>query len=133
MNAVERNLSHDGAFRSAMVHPMILLFRAAAWLLLVAIMALTFVPPTYRPVSGLGQGFEHATAFLAMGAAFALAYRHHVRALGVALLLYTGLLECLQIFVPGRHARLSDFAVDALGVLFGLVVGTWLSRLAPSS
>jgi len=33
-----------------------------------------------------------------------------------------GILELLQLFVPGRHARLEDFLVDALAVCVGLAV-----------
>jgi VanZ family protein len=32
----------------------------------------------------------------------------------------TGLLEILQFWAPGRHARLEDFVVDALATCVGL-------------
>ncbi|MBR1212121.1 hypothetical protein [Bradyrhizobium sp. JYMT SZCCT0180] len=32
----------------------------------------------------------------------------------------TGLIEILQFWAPGRHARLEDFLVDALAVCVGL-------------
>jgi VanZ family protein len=31
-----------------------------------------------------------------------------------------GVIEILQIWAPGRHARFEDFAVDALAALVGL-------------
>jgi len=33
-----------------------------------------------------------------------------------------GILELLQLFVPGRHARLEDFVVDALAALVGFAI-----------
>ena len=35
---------------------------------------------------------------------------------------FAGSVELLQVFVPGRHARLSDFAVDALGGCIGILI-----------
>jgi len=34
--------------------------------------------------------------------------------------LFAGAIELAQLFVPGRHARLSDFTVDALAARIGL-------------
>ena len=42
-----------------------------------------------------------------------------------------GILELMQLFVPGRHARLEDFVVDALTALAGFALATiigWLTR-----
>lgn len=33
-----------------------------------------------------------------------------------------GVLEIVQLLVPGRHARLEDFVVDALGALAGYAI-----------
>jgi VanZ family protein len=102
--------------------------RLIAWLLLLTVTVLTFGPAVLRPVSGLGQNAEHFTIFVMMGAAFALAYRRYAYSIALALLVFTGALELLQMFVPGRHARLSDFMVDGLGVCVGMAAGAWLSR-----
>jgi VanZ family protein len=37
-----------------------------------------------------------------------------------------GLLELLQHWIPGRHARLSDFVVDALAACAGFVLAASL-------
>jgi VanZ family protein len=37
-------------------------------------------------------------------------------------------LEILQIFTPGRHARLRDFIVDALSICVGIAAATLLNR-----
>jgi VanZ family protein len=42
-----------------------------------------------------------------------------------------GALELLQLLVPGRHARLEDFVVDALAALAGFAIAAiigWLTR-----
>ena len=39
----------------------------------------------------------------------------------ILVIVYTGLIEVLQFLAPGRHARLSDFVVDALAACAGLV------------
>ena len=98
--------------------------RLFAWSLLLAVATLTFVPPRWRPVTGFGHDFEHVAMFVLLGGAFGLAYRRHLHVIGVALVVCAGALELLQIPIPGRHARLSDFVVNALGA----VLGVWLSR-----
>jgi VanZ family protein len=37
------------------------------------------------------------------------------------LVIFAGTVEIAQLFVPGRHARLSDFIVDALAISAGLI------------
>jgi hypothetical protein len=46
-----------------------------AWIGIFAIIVLSVVPANDRPVSGVGQGFEHFTAFALVGGAFAIGYR----------------------------------------------------------
>jgi VanZ family protein len=37
-------------------------------------------------------------------------------------------IEILQLYVPGRHARWIDFAVDAVAAVVGIFVGTLAIR-----
>jgi VanZ family protein len=110
---------------------MTILLRLFAWLLAAAIAFATLGPPQYRPHFAITHDGEHALAFVLLGLAFALAYprqRVLVAAISVALI---GVLELLQLFVPGRHARLEDFVVDALAALAGFAIaaiGGWLLR-----
>jgi len=97
-----------------------LLAKLSAWILAAAVTFATLGPPRFRPHSSLGQDGEHALAFVLVGLAFGLAYprqRPLTAALAVAL---TGVLEILQLWMPGRHARLEDFVVDALAACAGL-------------
>jgi VanZ family protein len=75
-----------------------------------------------RVPAAFQQNGEHALAFVLLGLAFGLAYtgnRWLTAAIAVGL---TGVLELLQLWMPGRHARLEDFMVDALAVCIGLAV-----------
>lgn len=101
---------------------MINLIRLFAYSLAAAVTFATLGPPGLRPHSNLGQNGEHALAFVLIGLAFALGYpRARLLAAGLTVV-YTGVLELLQLFVPGRHARLEDFLVDALATLGGFAI-----------
>ena len=103
------------------------ILKAIAWLLAAAVTFATLGPPTYRPhASDLGQNGEHAFAFILVGLAFGLAYSR-IRWITAALsFVMIGLLEMLQHWMPGRHARLSDFIVDVLAACAGLAIAAAL-------
>jgi VanZ family protein len=107
------------------------LLRIFAWLLAAAVTFATLGPPRYRPHSNLGQDGEHALAFVLVGLAFGLAYtRNRLLTTAIAVVMI-GVLEILQLWMPGRHARLEDFIVDALAACVGLAgaaVLDWLMR-----
>jgi VanZ family protein len=105
---------------------MTIILRIIAWLLTAAVTFATLGPPRLRPHSDLGQDGEHALAFVLVGLAFGLAYRHHrLRTAAIAVILI-GVLEMLQLWMPGRHARLEDFVVDALAACVGIAVAAML-------
>jgi len=105
--------------------------RIGAWLLAAAVVFATLGPPGYRPHADITHDGEHALAFILVGFAFALAYpRQRLWVAGLSVILI-GLLELAQLFVPGRHARLEDFLVDALAALAGFALAViigWLLR-----
>jgi len=112
--------------------------RLLAWSLAAAVAFATLGPPNYRPHTEFGQNAEHALAFVLVGAAFGLAYTRNrllTALIGIAM---AGLVELLQFWAPGRHARLMDFLVDALAACVGLAAASALdwaitrSRLRPS-
>ena len=101
---------------------MTIILRIFAWLLAAAVTFATLGPPRFRPHSDLGQDGEHALAFVLIGLAFGLAYtRHRLLTTAIAVVMI-GVLEILQFWAPGRHARLEDFIVDALTACAGLAV-----------
>jgi VanZ family protein len=101
---------------------MTILLKIFAWLLAAAVTFATLGPPSYRPHSNLGQDGEHALAFVLVGVAFGLAYPRHRLFVACVSVLMIGVLELLQILVPGRHARLEDFIVDAIAACAGIGV-----------
>jgi VanZ family protein len=86
--------------------------RLVAWTGLVAISVFTVVPASFRPVTDLGSDFEHLSAFFAVFAAFSVGYELSLIRLVLFALLFCGGIELIQIPLPTRHARVSDFIVD---------------------
>jgi VanZ family protein len=109
---------------------MTILLRLSAWLLACAVTFATLGPPRYRPHANLGQDGEHALAFVLIGLAFGLAYRQHRMLTAMIAVALTGALELAQFWVPGRHARLEDFVVDALTACAGFVMAALLDWFA---
>lgn len=111
------------------------IFRIFAWLLAAAVTFATLGPPYYRPHSNLGQDGEHALAFVLIGLAFGLAYPRQRLLTSAISVVMIGVIEILQFWAPGRHARLEDFVVDALAACFGFALAAalgwavqWLRR-----
>ena len=107
------------------------LSRAAAWLLIIAIAVLSVVPPTLRPITDAPHSIEHFAIFIATGLACGLGYRFHHLYQAIGLAAFAAAIEVTQIWVPGRHARLSDFIVDAVSACIG-VLAAWLTVKAMS-
>lgn len=97
-----------------------------AWLLTAAVTFATLGPPSLRPHSPLGQDGEHALAFVLLGLAFGAAYTRHRLILAAIVVVLTGVMEVLQFWAPGRHARLEDFVVDASTACVGIAVAAGL-------
>jgi hypothetical protein len=106
--------------RTIVAAPPPVLARIIGWSLVAAIVVLSVVPATLRPETGLPHDFEHFAIFWATGLAFALGYSL-TPLLATLLIVFAGAVEILQLFIPGRHARLSDFIVDALASVIGLM------------
>src|ERR1700712_2959582 len=96
------------------------ILRIFAWLMTAAVTFATLGPPSLRPHSSLGQDGEHALGFGLLCLAFGAAYRRRRLIMAVIAVVLTGLIEILQFWAPGRHARLEDFIVDALAASVGL-------------
>jgi VanZ family protein len=101
--------------------------RFVAWLLAAAIIILSVVPPELRPETTLPHDLEHAGIFWMTGLAFGFAYDFSKRWLATYMTAFSAAVELVQLFVPGRHARLRDFIVDAAAICFGLIIA-WSAR-----
>jgi len=99
------------------------LCRFAAWACLVLLMVLSWLPGEEMIRTGLNTRIEHAVAYigtmLVVGAAYGI--RLGLLSLAAMLIAYAGVLELGQIYVPGRHSSVLDFAASASGVVIGAV------------
>ena len=106
------------------------LLRLIAWCLAAAVTFATLGPPRFRPHSHLGQNGEHALAFVLVELAFGFAYSRHRLLTSAISIVMIGVLEILQRWIPGRHARLKDYIVDALAACVGLAIAAGLDWAA---
>ena len=103
--------------------------RVAAWFTLAGIIALSLAPPSARPVTFFPHNIEHAGIFLLNGLAFGIAYRGYEWLSSFGAVLFCAGIELAQLTIPGRHARLSDFFVDATAICVGILAGSTLIRM----
>jgi VanZ family protein len=101
--------------------------------LLVALVSYLALTPT--PPQQLDFGWDklnHLLAFAALAFAAALGYPRSTRArrlAPVALLAFGGLIEILQLFVPGRSSGWGDLIADAAGIAIGTLMAAGAMRL----
>jgi hypothetical protein len=109
--------------------------RVLAWIGIFAITVLSVVPANDRPVTGAGlwlfglwfgpwfrQWFEHFTAFALVAGMFAIGYRFSLIRLLLLAFFFCGGIELLQVPLPTRHARVSDFVIDFAASCFAIAV-----------
>ena len=94
--------------------------RISAWFLAAAIVVFSLVPADLRPVTDVPHALEHFVIFAATGIAFGFGYGRRY-SIAIALVTFAGVIEIAQLFVSGRHARLSDFIVDAFAACIGFL------------
>ena len=104
--------------------------RAVAWALLISIVVMTVVPPSLRVVTGVPHSVEHAIIFLITGAVFGLGHELRLNVMCTAAIVFSACLELVQLAVPGRHARVSDFVIDAVAACMGRTIFADGRRLA---
>jgi VanZ family protein len=104
------------------------ILRIGAWLLLFAIAAFSVVSPYYRFTIFVPHDVEHFLAFLLAGVVFGLGYPFRYAAHSAALIVFAAAIELAQLWSPGRHARVSDFVVNALGLCVGMGLAYVVAR-----
>jgi VanZ family protein len=105
------------------------LFQIAAWLFVAAIIVLSLVKPSMRPVTILPHGLEHAAIFLLAGLAVGVGYSASLIRNIAIVVAFAVAIEAAQMLAPGRHATLRDLVVDAVSAVVGVVLGWALARL----
>jgi VanZ family protein len=111
-------------------------WRVLLILLLVAVCWLALTP---RPPESIDLGWDklnHLAAFTALAFTAWMAHPESARSrFGwlVALLAFGGLIEIVQLFVPGRSGEWPDLFADALGITLGAAIAAAVLRLATSA
>ena len=100
-----------------------------AWSLALAIVVMTLGPVGLRPQFG-HPSMERFAAYLALGAAFSVAYPRHRLWVALAVVCAAFGLELGQLLVPGRDARVADAMAKAFGAVSGVlfVIGAQAGR-----
>lgn len=107
--------------------------RLAFWLALGAVAFVTLSPIADRPVTPFGPDVERFAAFAVLSGLLMLAYPAHRLRWFWALVGLAALLEAGQNLVGGRHGRLGDFDVKALGAMMGALAALAAERLGQAA
>lgn len=96
---------------------------------LIALPVLAWLPAAVMARSILGGHAEHFIAYLGTTTVMGLALqkRRHLALQCALLIAYAALLEVGQLYSPGRHASLQDFAFSSSGVIVGALL-LWMVR-----
>jgi VanZ family protein len=107
----------------------LLKFCGAAAILLIALLSL--VPGQDRPHTGAPGQVEHIIAYCltALWLGMLVPQRVHKYAIAACLVLYAGVLETLQLWIPGRTSQFIDFAASSSGVLIGILLSGYLTQV----
>ena len=99
------------------------IFRMIAWLLMTIVILVSISPVSSRPITGWSHSAEHLAAFSMIGLTFAIGNPGQTVASKCAqLVVFAGVAEVVQLFASGRHARVSDFLIDGVGVCAGVII-----------
>lgn len=97
-------------------------FRIASALTMALIVVLSVVPPSVRPVTAAPHSIEHLAIFAISGALLGLAFPGRWLVRLSVLVLMAAAIELVQLWIPGRHARVSDLVENVLGSGLGLAL-----------
>lgn len=101
--------------------------RIFGWFATIGIVVLSLIPGEYRPQSGAPGEFEHFLAYMLAAGLLGLGYPERTGRVRLCcfLICLSGLLEVVQLWVPGRSGALIGFAASTLGAtlgMFGLII-----------
>jgi VanZ family protein len=104
--------------------------RIVAWSAIAGIVILSVVPANERPMIAepwfdewVGHFVEHFSAFALAAAAFTIGYcRFSLLRLLLLAFFFSAGIELLQIPMPTRHARTSDFIVDFVALFIAIAI-----------
>jgi hypothetical protein len=103
--------------------------RTAAWVSIFGLFIVTDGPIGLRPISHLPIDIERFLALVVVGGLFAAGYPKRIPEVLILLLVAAGLFEFMQFAGLGRHGRLADFSVKAIGACCGVAAGALAEKL----
>ena len=105
--------------------------KIAGGLAVVAFAVLSLVPRELRPHTGVAGPLEHVIAYAIVSGLLTFAYhkRSQPFIIVLSLCLYAAILEIAQLWVPGRHPAVIDFAASSAGALIGAALA-WIGLRA---
>ena len=107
--------------------------KIAGGLAVVAFGVLSLVPIELRPHTGFSRLLEHIAAYAMAGGLLTLGYykRNQPFVVVLSLSVFAATLEIAQVWMPGRHPRVMDFAASSAGSLIGSAL-VWIGLRAIS-
>jgi VanZ family protein len=101
--------------------PVSVLLRAAFIGCLIVLAILAWLPGAVMTRTMLGAHPEHFVAYLGTAIFMGLTFQRSPRPTmqSVLLIMYAAALEAGQLYSPGRHASLQDFAYSVVGIVAG--------------
>ena len=116
-----------------MAPPVTTIRRFVAWSSIAVLGVASWLPGDEMIRTGADGRLEHAAAYLISGLAVFTAYPRRLKWL-IAILMtcYAGILEFGQLFAPGRHAAILDWAASSGGVLCALLLYNAYQRVYAS-
>lgn len=109
-----------------------LLFWRFVWGVLIVIVAYLAFTPEPPPSLDLGwDKLNHSSAFVALAIAACFSFpdsvRHQVVGLS-GMLAYGGMIEIVQLYIPGRTGEWADLLADSLGIGIGAAMAMLMLR-----
>jgi hypothetical protein len=103
--------------------------RVAAWFSVPALALASWTPGEYMLRTGASGRLEHIVAYFISALLWVAGYPRGTQwIIGSALAVYAGVLEVGQIYVPGRHSQVEDFAASCLGISLIVLPSLWIRR-----
>jgi len=108
--------------------------RFVAWFSIAVLGVASWLPAEEMIRTGADGRLEHAAAYLISGLAVFTAYPRRLKWLiAILMMCYAGILEFGQLWVPGRHAGILDWAASSGGVLCAFLLYDAYQRVYASA
>ena len=105
-----------------------LIAKICSGIAIVAVVVMALGPENWQPRSGLGWGFDHFMGYFVITSVFCFAWPRPF-VVGIAIMVFSVLLEGLQAFTPDRSANALAALAGASGALAAALLATLFIRV----